>query len=137
LSEVAIEDQNYVTAQRHLEHVLRLEPDNPAGLNNLAWVLATQQKVGAVELAERANHIRPNHPTSLTLSHSHLPEGKAATALEIVRNAVQQNPDANGLRLRLARLYLQTGDKALARIELRSTGGTRRWSSRSRLKFAL
>jgi predicted Zn-dependent protease len=72
-----------------------------------------------VALAERANQIAPNQPPFLdTLAFALAAEGNVARALEVQRKALELSPAAHGLRLTLARLYLDAGDKTAARREL-------------------
>jgi putative PEP-CTERM system TPR-repeat lipoprotein len=115
----AIEDKDYELAASRLEQSLRAAPDSPAALNNLAWVRAVQKKPGAVALAERANQVAPNQAPFLdTLAFALAAEGNLARALEVQRKALELSPAAHGLRLTLARLYLDAGDKTAARREL-------------------
>jgi putative PEP-CTERM system TPR-repeat lipoprotein len=115
----AIEDKNYDLAAERLEQSLRFAPDSAAALNNLAWVRATQKKPGAAKLAERANELSPNQPLFLdTLAFALAAEGNVTRAVEIQQKAMALSPSAHGLRLQLARLYLEAGDKDAARREL-------------------
>lgn len=115
----AIEERNFELATTHLEEVLRSTPDSPAALNNLAWVQATLKKPGAVANAERVNQLSPNQPVFMdTLAYALAAEGKIARAVEVQKKALELAPTAHGLRLHMARLQLQAGDKAAARAEL-------------------
>jgi Flp pilus assembly protein TadD len=107
-------------AEAHLSHVVALNPDNLLGLNNLAWVLSTQGKPGGVALAERAIAIAPPGNATLldTLAMALAVEKRVPEALATERKAVALDPKNNGLRLNLARIALQAGDKTLARTEL-------------------
>lgn len=119
LSGLALEDKNLDAASTQLEEVLRASPDNPLALNNMAWVQATLKKPGAVALAERVNRLSPNQPVFMdTLAYALASEGKIAPAIEVQKKALELAPSAHGLRLNMARLYLQAGDKAAARSEL-------------------
>lgn len=103
-----------------LKRVLAVQPNNPLALNNLAWVLATRGKPGGVAYARRALDLMPDDPATLdTLAlalaaESHLPE-----ALAVQKRAVGLAPSDGGLRLGLAKLALQAGDKATAKAELK------------------
>lgn len=119
LSSLAIADKNYELAATQLEEVLRNRPDSPVVLNNLAWVQATLKKPGAVANAERVNQLAPNQPAYMdTLAYALAAEGKIARAVEVQKKALELAPSANGLRLNMARLYVQAGDKAAASTEL-------------------
>jgi putative PEP-CTERM system TPR-repeat lipoprotein len=120
LAGLAIEAKDFELATTQLEQVLRSVPDNPMVLNNLAWVQATLKKPGAVASAERVNQLMPNQPIYLdTLAYALAAEGKIARAVDVQKKALElAPPTAYGLRLNMARLYVQAGDKAAARAEL-------------------
>ncbi len=119
LSDIAIEDRDLPQAEQRLRRALQREPGNAGALNNLAWVLVQQGQAGAVELAERANRLLPNRVEVLdTLALALAAEGQHARALELQKTTLERAPEDFGLRLNLARIALQAGDKALARSEL-------------------
>jgi putative PEP-CTERM system TPR-repeat lipoprotein len=119
LASWAIEDKDYELAVVRLAQSLRIVPDLPAALNNLAWERAAQKTPGAVAPAERANEITPNRAPFLdTLAFALAAEGNLARALVVKERALELSPAAHGLRLNLARLYLDAGDKSSARREL-------------------
>ena len=119
LAGLAIAEKNFGQAATRLEEILRKTPESPAALNNLAWVHATLKKPGAVANAERANQLIPNQPIFMdTLAYALAAEGQIARAVEIQKKALELAPSAHVLRLNMARLYLQAGDKAGARAEL-------------------
>jgi putative PEP-CTERM system TPR-repeat lipoprotein len=116
-----IQERKYEVAQGRLEDVLRVAPENSFAVNQLAWVLATQHKPGALEQAERANQLSPGRPAFMDTYAMILAEqGQLAHALEVQKKAVEIAPNSPVFRLRLARLYLQSGDKRAAREELNS-----------------
>lgn len=119
LAGLLISDRQYELAEAQLRQVVRLDPDNALALNNLAWVLSAQKKPQALETAERANQLAPNQPLYMdTLAKVLGEQGQVPRALQLQKKAVEIDPDAGGLRLTLARLYVQSGDKAAARAEL-------------------
>lgn len=119
LADLSIQDKDYARALTQLEAVLRLSPDTPLALNNLAWVQATLKRPGAVANAERADRLNPRQPEILdTLAYALAAEGNIAGAIERQKAALELAPAAHGMRLRLAKLYLQAGDKTAARAEL-------------------
>ena len=76
-------------------------------------------KVGAVAYAEKANQLAPQRPALMdTLAIALLAENQATRALEVQKKALELAPDDAPMRLNLARIYLKTGDKAQARVEL-------------------
>jgi putative PEP-CTERM system TPR-repeat lipoprotein len=119
LAGVSIADRKYDQAETQLKQVLRLDPDNPTAVNNLAWVLWAQKKPGALEAAERANQLAPDQPMFMdTLALVLGEQGQLPRALELQKRAVALKPDAPGLRLTLARLEARAGNKTDARKEL-------------------
>ena len=119
LANVAVSEQNYAVAEAGFRQVLKLQPDNAAALNNLAWALSKEKKAGAVDFAERANKLRPEQPAFMdTLAMVLAETGNTAKALEIQKKALALQPDSPTLRLSLARIHLKAGDKAAARQEL-------------------
>lgn len=77
------------------ESSLRLDPDNPETLNNLAWLLATCEDARlrnpreALDLADRAARISPTSPHILdTLAEAHFRLGRVARALELEERAL-------------------------------------------------
>jgi putative PEP-CTERM system TPR-repeat lipoprotein len=119
LASWAILDKELEVAASHLEQALRIAPDNAAVLNNLAWVQASLKRPGAVATAVRANQLNPDQPVYLdTLAFALASEGDLQRAVLALKRAVKVAPSALGLRLNLARLHLQVGDKQAAREEL-------------------
>ena len=119
LATLAILRNQLDSAELHLNHVLALRPNQPLALNNLAWVLATRGKPGAVALAQKACDLLPNRPVLLdTLALALAADKQLPKALEIQRKAIDIAPGDMGLRLNLAKLAIQAGDKTQARTEL-------------------
>jgi predicted Zn-dependent protease len=70
-------------------------------------------------LAEKANELMPNQPALMdTLAYLLAQENQGARAVSVQKGAIAAAPENQGLRLTLAKIYLQTGDKAKARAEL-------------------
>ena len=59
LAELAAGRRDFVTARRHYEAALKMEPTNPVLLNNLAWVAGRLGEPDAVTIAERALKLAP------------------------------------------------------------------------------
>jgi Flp pilus assembly protein TadD len=86
-------------------------------------LLVKQSKTGAVALAERANELAPGRAQLLdTLATALAADNQVAKALDVQKKAVAAAPKDPGMRLNLARLYLKSGDKSLARTELQELG---------------
>ncbi len=106
-------------AQKHYEHVLALQSNHALALNNLAMLMIQQKKPGALPLAQRAVAARPNEPAVLdTLALAQAADGQADEAVKTQRQAVALAPDAADLRLALAKLLIQAGERAQAKTEL-------------------
>jgi len=120
LGERALVEENLREAEARFQQANELRPDNPSLLNNLAWVTAKLGKPGALELAQRANKLRPNQPTFMDTLAMILAQDRRdlPRAIEIQRKAVDLQPQDPAYRLSLARMYVDAGDKGLARQEL-------------------
>lgn len=107
------------SAARQFERALSIRPDFAPAMNNLAWVLAQQRKPGAADIARRALALDPNNPNYLdTLAMALALDGKLEEAIKAQQQAVRVAPGELALRLHLARLALDAGNKALAKGEL-------------------
>ncbi|MBK1612237.1 hypothetical protein CKO44_02005 [Rubrivivax gelatinosus] len=119
LGDIAVAAKDWPGAESRYREVLARQPNNPLALNNIAWLLLQQHKSGALAMSEKANTIAPGQPALRdTLALAAAAEGQLPRALELQKETVQRAPDAPGLRLTLAKLMLQSGDKAGARSEL-------------------
>lgn len=119
LASTAIVQADLDRATALLQKVLARDPNHVLALNNLAWVLLQRRQPGALALAQKAVELQPNQPALMdTLATALAAEQQAARALELQRRAVEMAPGEMGLRLNLARIALQAGERQLARIEL-------------------
>ena len=85
-------------------------------LNNVAWLMAKANKPGAVAYAQKANELQPNQPTLMdTYALALAADKQLDKALELQKKALALAPDNPALKLGLARLYVQAGQKAQAR----------------------
>lgn len=115
----ALAEQRFAEADARFQQVVKLQPDNPIALNNLAWTSARLDKPGAVELAERANKLAPNQPQFMnTLAVILAMRKDWKRAIEIQQKAVTLQPQNNAFRLSLAKMYVSAGENSLARKEL-------------------
>ncbi len=106
-------------AESMYRQVISAQPDNVLALNNLAYLLASQKKPGAVALAEQALKRAPKAPAVMdTLAMALAAEQQLPRAVEVQKQAVAAAPEAHAFRLQLARLLIESGDKANARSEL-------------------
>ena len=119
LAEAAAVQGDMALAESRYQQVLKLQPDDPASLNNVAWLLIKQNKPGAVAIAERAVKVAPGRSALMdTLAMALASEGQYAKAIELQKKVVAQTPEGAVFRLTLARIYLQSGDRDQARVEL-------------------
>jgi putative PEP-CTERM system TPR-repeat lipoprotein len=119
LGDAALARQDWALAEARYREVLRVQPGNPMALNNVAWLLVKQGKPGALAAAEKANQMLPDQPQLMdTLAIAMAAENKLPEALVLQKKTVDRAPEDPTLRLTLARLYLQAGNKAQAKAEL-------------------
>ncbi len=119
LAGAAIVRRDLDRAETLLQKVLAREPNHVLALNNLAWVMVQRNRPGAAALAQKAVELQPNQPALMdTLATALAAEQQPARALELQRRVVDLAPGEMGLRLNLARIALQAGDRGLARSEL-------------------
>lgn len=119
VGDAAMARGDHALAERHYRASLDKVPDQLAALNNLAWIVASSGRPGALPLAQRAVELSPNRPDVLdTLALAQAAERDFAGALRTQRKAVELAPGDPVLRLGLARIAIQAGDVALARTEL-------------------
>jgi len=119
LGEMSLAQGNLITAEARFKEVLALRPEALGALNNVAWIMVKLKKHGALEYAERANKAQPNTPALMdTLATVLAAENQIDKALEVQKKAVAIVPESPLLRLNLAKLQIQAGDKKAARSEL-------------------
>lgn len=119
LGDTALANRQLAVAEARYREVLELQPDNALALNNLAWLLATTKKPGAVVVARKAAVLLPDRPAIMnTLAMALASEGQTAEAVRVMKQAVALQDRNPQLRLELARLLVQVGDKSAAKVEL-------------------
>jgi putative PEP-CTERM system TPR-repeat lipoprotein len=119
LGDLALSRKDLPAAEVHYRDVLKLQPENALALNNVAWLLATMKKPGAVAMAEKAVALLPDRPVIMdTLALALASEGQKDKAVDIMRQALRLEEKSPQLRLNLAKLLINAGDKAGAKVEL-------------------
>ena len=119
LGDLALNQKEFATAENHYRAVLALQPRNALALNNIAWLLLSQGKPGAVAAAQQANDMLPGRPPLMdTLALALAAENKVPKAIEIQKSAIARDPANPSLKLTLAKLLIKSGDKVYARAEL-------------------
>jgi Tfp pilus assembly protein PilF len=100
------------------EQVLRLQPDNPVALNNLAFILAESgaDLDQALTMAQKARQQLPNDlNVADTLSWIYIKKNLADSAIGILRELVEKQPSRSTYSYHLAMALYQKGDKIQAR----------------------
>jgi putative PEP-CTERM system TPR-repeat lipoprotein len=119
LGTVSLRDGDYAGAQTRFQTVLNDWPSHVGAMNNLAYSIAMQKRSGGVALAERAIKMDPDRPVLLdTLAVALAAEDQLGKAIELQKKTVDRFPRIPILRLTLARLAVQNGDKSFAREQL-------------------
>jgi putative PEP-CTERM system TPR-repeat lipoprotein len=100
------------------ERILRKRQD-PALLNNLAWLYLKEKDPKAKATAEQAYKLAPRSPqVKDTLGWILVQNGELVRGLDLLRQAVGLAPEDSTLRYHLAVALARTGDKTAARKEL-------------------
>ncbi len=119
LGDFALQRKEMAEAEAHYRQVIELQPRNALAYNNVAWLMATAGRPGAVTMAEKANALLPERAPLLdTLATALAGENQITKAVEVQRRALARNPDDPSLRLNLAKHLLKAGEKDQARFEL-------------------
>lgn len=120
LGDRALAAGDHAQAELRYAAALRLKPDEPSVLNNLAWVTLQLRKPGAIEMAEKLNRLAPNQPAFMdTLAMALAADKRWERAIELQHRAVELDASRTpGLRLHLAQMYIDAGQRAQARAEL-------------------
>ncbi|MDR1708942.1 MAG: PEP-CTERM system TPR-repeat protein PrsT [Candidatus Accumulibacter sp.] len=125
-AESATARADYAAAARQYKALLDLQPDNPALLNNMAWVMAKNKDPKALELAEKAYKLSPDQPNIIdTLGSLLVEKGQLDRGIELLRRAYSLMPGNPTIRFNLANALLKSGNTAEARtllIELSGLG---------------
>ncbi|MCP5286947.1 MAG: PEP-CTERM system TPR-repeat protein PrsT [Burkholderiaceae bacterium] len=119
LGDQALARKDLATAEVHYRDVLKIQPENALALNNVAWLMATAKKRGAVPMAEKAVALLPDRPVIMdTLALALAAEGQTAKAVDVMKQAVRLEEKNPQLRFNLAKLLVEAGDKTAAKTEL-------------------
>ena len=113
--------QNYTQAVHAFENVVRLLPDETAGLLSLAdaMTMANNRQVGAraIELLEKALSIDPDSVTALwLLGNAAADRGDSATALRYWQRAYPLLDDEPSMQNELGQMITQAGGKIPANV---------------------
>ena len=89
-----LEQKRYAEAESHMLRALALTPEDPALLNNLAWLYATApspvaNSAAALQLAEEAVRLKPEPFVWDTLAEAYYVNGLFEDALAAIERAIQ------------------------------------------------
>ena len=119
LGDSAQQANNSAEAIKRYQQLVKLKPNDPGFLNNLAWLLMQAGQPGALALAERAANAVPGNASVLdTLAQAYAAEKNFDKAANTLLLAMARTPDPAPLRLSLAKVYIQAGDRRKAVTEL-------------------
>ena len=118
-AELSLAAGQYAAAVQHYRKTLETTPNNAGVLNNLAWAESRINDPKALEHAEEAHKLAPNHPAIMdTLGMLLVEKGETARGLELLQKAAAQAPEGSIIRLNLAKALLKAGRKDAARKEI-------------------
>ncbi len=119
LGELQMTRKDFKGAIERFESLLKVAPNDPLVLNNLAWAYQQQKDPRALPTAERALKAAPDAaPVLDTLGWLLSEQGNTARALPLLQKAVSLQPNSRELRYHLAATLAKAGDKKAARQEL-------------------
>jgi tetratricopeptide (TPR) repeat protein len=108
-------------ARVRYERILEMEPRAGVAANNLAWIYADGDDSldRALELAQTARAALPNEPSVAdTLAWVYYRKNLPASAIPLLRLAIDRAPQDPIYHYHLGLVYAKTGDKAQARQSL-------------------
>lgn len=96
--------QEYAKAQGYIQHALSMDPDNPAILDSMGWVLHKQGKPAqALDYLKRAHQSASADPTIAShLVQAYLALGRKDEARALLKQALARSPD-NAELMRLSK----------------------------------
>ncbi len=103
------------------EQILKLQPDQPLALNNLAYIKAEEgaDLDQALTLAQRARQKAPNSSEIAdTLGWIYIKKNLSEDAVRVFHDLVEKNPNNSTFHYHFAMALLQKGDKLSAKKEL-------------------
>ncbi len=121
LAEYHKTQNNKPLAVRYYEKANKLQPDNVAVLNNMAWILRQSHPERALQYIEKAHKLKPKSKTILdTLALVYLENGDGIGAEGVMRDALLLDPKNPTLRFHQALILASTGKESAARDILKA-----------------
>jgi len=106
-------------AIREYEHIVKIQPDNPLALNNLAWLYYKAGDKQALAVAEHAHKMVPANPLiSDTLAWIQLNSGQEEKAVALLEEAWGKAADNRDIGYHYAAALARTGKPEKARTLL-------------------
>jgi len=108
-------------AQALYRETLKLDPDNAAAMNNLAYNLVESggDLEEALVFAKRASQRAPNQPQySDTMAWIYLKKKMTSAALQVFENLARKHPDVSTYRYHLGAALMEKGEHSRAKSEL-------------------
>jgi putative PEP-CTERM system TPR-repeat lipoprotein len=116
LAETYLKSDRDALAARQYEAVLKLAPENVVALNNLAAAYLKLNDRRALETAQKAHKLDPDHPGILdTLGWVLVQTGDAPQGLIFLERAAKAAPKSAEIRYHLAAALVKNGDRERAR----------------------
>ncbi len=120
-ADVRLARQELKDAERWYRSALRLQPDNPIVLNNLAWVLGQAGDASSVEIARKALEKAPGNPVVLDTLGALLADfGKPSEGIAMLNDALKMVPNSPVLHISMAKAQVKAGNGEAARKALDS-----------------
>lgn len=118
-ADVRLARQEPKDAERWYRSALRLQPDNPIVLNNLAWVLGQSGDASSVDIARKALEKAPGNPVILDTLGALLADfGKPSEGIAMLNDALKTVPNSPVLHISLAKAQVKAGNGEEARKAL-------------------
>ncbi len=114
LSDLDIDAGRLASAKALLADLVARRPDDPALLNNLAWVDQQAQDPQAVTLARRAYRLAPSAQTADTLGTIMTTRHEGDAGVSLLELATLQAPNQPAMKYHLALAYRTAGQPAQA-----------------------
>ena len=119
LAQLALQQRDFATAGEHLRAALKVQPDDPKLLNNLAITQLALEQPEALKTAQHAVKLAPRHPELLdTLAQALATHSQLEEAIQTQARAVELKPQSSTMRLKLARYYMQANKNEEAKRQL-------------------
>ena len=119
LGENAIIRQDFQSAKANFIAVTKLRPTDAVAFNNLAWTESQLNGDDAIKYAEIANKLAPNQPAFMdTLATILSSKKEYEKAISLQQSVLKMQPENSLFRMTLAKIYVKSGDKVKAKLEL-------------------